>query len=75
MDKEAFQKKRILLLNISTFLCDKTVHYIGRKSDCDLVINDPSFSREQTMFTYDPIKKFWYIKDGGTQILSRTGTW
>jgi len=48
---------------------------LGRKIECDLVINDPSFSREQTSFTYDPTKECWLIKDGGSQSLGRTGTW
>ena len=55
---------------------DKKQRYLlGRKSDCDIVVNDPGFSREQTSFIYDSGKKCWYIKDGGVENLSRTGTW
>jgi hypothetical protein len=48
---------------------------MGRKSDCDLVINDPRFSREQSMFIFDAEKETWFIRDGGNEKASGSGTW
>ena len=39
------------------------------------MINDPGISREQTTFLYDSVKKMWSVNDGGSENLSRTGTW
>jgi hypothetical protein len=76
MGREDHLKKRNhSYLYFSIFPKDNKTHLLGRKTECDLVINDPSFSREQTSFTYDPTKECWLIKDGGSQSLSRTGTW
>jgi len=58
----------------STLTKDKQKYLLGRKSDCDITINDPGFSREQSTIFYDPHKQSWFIKDGGEN-LSRTGTW
>lgn len=57
------------------FTTDKEKWQIGRKTECDLVVNDQRFSREQTTFIYDKINGTWFIKDGGSEALSRTGTW
>ena len=48
---------------------------MGRKTDCDLVINDPRFSREQSMFYFDANKNTWFIKDGSNEKRSGSGTW
>jgi hypothetical protein len=48
---------------------------MGRKTDCDLVINDPRFSREQSIFYYDSTKSTWFIKDGSKEKPSGSGTW
>jgi len=51
---------------------EKTKYLLGRKSDCDIVINDPGFSREQTSIKFE--NGSWYVKDGGENS-SRTGSW
>jgi hypothetical protein len=48
---------------------------MGRKADCDLVINDPRFSREQSMFYFDTNKNNWFVKDGANEKPSGSGTW
>jgi hypothetical protein len=48
---------------------------MGRKADCDLVINDPRFSREQAMFYFDSKKNNWFVKDGSSEKPSGSGTW
>ncbi len=62
------------LILFRTLSKDKSRQLLGRKSDCDIVVNDPGFSREQSTFIYDSQKQTWFIKDGGEN-LSRTGTW
>ncbi len=60
----------------SVFKKDKNaIHLIGRRSDCDIVINDTGFSREQSMIYFDEKSECWYIKDGGKEKLSGSGTW
>ena len=54
---------------------EKGKYLIGRKTDCDLVINDPRFSREQCMFIFDSNKNIWFVKDGGNEKPSGSGTW
>lgn len=51
----------------------KTTYYIGRKSECDIQINESEVSREQAMIYYE--KGNWYIKDGGKENQSASGTW
>jgi len=56
------------------FNCEKkTEFYIGRKQDADIEINESQFSREQTMIYYE--NDNWYIKDGGKEKPSGSGTW
>ena len=47
---------------------------LGRRIDCDVVINEPGFSREQTTFFFDDSTQKWFVKDGGEKS-SSTGTW
>lgn len=51
----------------------KKEFYIGRKADCDIVINDSQVSREQAMIYYQDNN--WFIKDGGKEKPSGSGTW
>ena len=51
----------------------KTEFYIGRKQDADIEITESQVSREQTMIYYENEK--WYIKDGGKEKPSGSGTW
>ena len=51
----------------------KTELYIGRKQDADIEITESQVSREQTMIYYENEK--WYIKDGGKEKPSGSGTW
>ena len=56
------------------FNCDKkTEFYIGRKQDADIEITESQVSREQAMIYYE--KGNWYIKDGGKEKPSGSGTW
>ena len=56
------------------FNCEKkTEFYIGRKQDADIEITDTQVSREQAMIYYE--NNNWYIKDGGKEKPSVTGTW
>ncbi|MCQ2821564.1 MAG: FHA domain-containing protein [archaeon] len=49
---------------------------IGRDVKCDFSFNkDKSFSRTQTSFIYDDIKKEWTIMDGSPTKKSTNGTW
>lgn len=57
------------------FKKDKETILIGRKGDCDIVINDQGFSREQCTVFFDNQSKNWFIKDGGKEKLSGSGTW
>ena len=57
-----------------TFNCEKkTEFYIGRKQDADIEITDSQVSREQAMIYYE--NNNWYIKDGGKEKSSGSGTW
>ncbi len=67
--------KEYNFINDSVFKKEKGKYLIGRKTDCDLVINDPRFSREQFMFIFDSNKNIWYVKDGGNEKSSGSGTW
>ena len=56
------------------FNCEKkTEFYIGRKQDADIEITDSQVSREQAMIYYE--NNNWYIKDGGKEKPSGSGTW
>ena len=56
------------------FNCEKkTEFYIGRKQDSDIEITDSQVSREQAMIYYE--NGNWYIKDGGKEKPSGSGTW
>ena len=56
------------------FNCEKkTEFYIGRKQDADIEIPDSQVSREQAMIYYE--NNNWYIKDGGKEKPSGSGTW
>ena len=49
---------------------------LGRSKDCDFSFpKDKSFSRFQTTFEYDDIKKEWSIIDGKEKKSSTNGTW
>ena len=57
-----------------SFNCEKkTEFYIGRKQDADIEITDSQVSREQAMIYYE--NNNWYIKDGGKEKPSGSGTW
>lgn len=51
----------------------KTEFYIGRKPESDIEISDSRVSREQAMIYYE--NNNWYIKDGGKEKPSGSGTW
>lgn len=51
----------------------KTIYSIGRKQECDIVLNESEVSREQAIVYYQ--KGNWYIKDGGKETMSKSGTW
>jgi hypothetical protein len=53
---------------------NKQKYLLGRRLDCDVLVNDPGFSREQATFFFDSSKQAWSVKDGGENP-SRTGTW
>ena len=56
------------------FNCEKkNEFYIGRKQDADIEISKSDVSREQSMIYYE--KGNWYIKDGGKEKASGSGTW
>ena len=56
------------------FNCEKKKEfYIGRKQDSDIELPESEVSREQTMIYYE--KENWYIKDGGKEKASGSGTW
>jgi biopolymer transport protein ExbD len=56
------------------FNCEKKKEfYIGRKQDADININESQVSREQTMIYFE--NDNWYIKDGGKEKPSGSGTW
>ena len=56
------------------FNCEKkTEFYIGRKADADIQLSESKVSREQAMIYYENGK--WYIKDGGKEKPSGSGTW
>ena len=56
------------------FNCEKkTEFYIGRKQDADIEISDSQVSRVQAMIYYE--NNNWYIKDGGKEKPSGSGTW
>ncbi len=56
------------------FNCEKkTEFYIGRKQDSDIELPENEISREQAMIYYE--KDNWYIKDGGKEKPSGSGTW
>ena len=49
---------------------------LGRSKDCNFSFpKDKSFSRFQTTFEYDDIKKEWSIIDGMEKKSSTNGTW
>lgn len=61
-------------LTEKSFDCDKKKEfYIGRKTDADIEISDNQVSREQAMIYYE--NQNWYIKDGGKEKPSGSGTW
>ena len=56
------------------FNCDKKKEfYIGRKQDSDIELGENQISREQAMIYYE--NDNWYIKDGGKEKPSGSGTW
>ena len=56
------------------FNCDKkTEFFIGRKDNSDILLNDNGISREHAMIYYE--NENWYIKDGGKENPSKSGTW
>lgn len=56
------------------FNCEKKKEfYIGRKQDADIEISKSEVSREQAMIYYE--NENWYIKDGGKEKASGSGTW
>jgi len=56
------------------FNCDnKKEFYIGRKQDADIEITESQVSREQAMIYYE--NENWFIKDGGKEKPSGSGTW
>ena len=56
------------------FNCEKKKEfYIGRKQDADIEITESQVSREQAMIYYE--NENWYIKDGGKEKPSGSGTW
>ena len=56
------------------FNCEKkTEFYIGRKQDADILLSDSQVSREQAMIYYE--NNNWFIKDGGKDKPSGSGTW
>ena len=56
------------------FNCDKKKEfYIGRKQDSDIELGENEISREQAMIYYE--NENWYIKDGGKEKPSGSGTW
>ena len=61
-------------LTMVEFNADKKKEfYIGRKNDADIEINESQVSREQAMIYYE--NDNWYIKDGGKEKPSGSGTW
>ena len=56
------------------FNCEKKKEfYIGRKQGSDIELPESEISREQAMIYYE--KDNWYIKDGGKEKPSGSGTW
>jgi len=56
------------------FNCEKKKEfYIGRKQGSDIELPETEISREQAMIYYE--KDNWYIKDGGKEKPSGSGTW
>ena len=56
------------------FNCEKkNEFYIGRRQDADIVLTDSQISREHTMIYYE--NDNWYLKDGGKEKPSGSGTW
>ena len=56
------------------FNCEKKKEfYIGRKQDSDIELGENEISREQAMVYYE--NENWYIKDGGKEKPSGSGTW
>ena len=56
------------------FNCEKKKEfYIGRKQDSDIELGENEISREQAMIYYE--NENWYIKDGGKEKPSGSGTW
>ena len=51
----------------------KKEFYIGRKQGSDIELPESEISREQAMIYYE--KDNWYIKDGGKEKPSGSGTW
>lgn len=61
-------------LTLIEFNCDKKKEfYIGRKAESDIEIKENQFSREQAMIYYE--NDNWFIKDGGKEKPSGSGTW
>lgn len=57
------------------FKKEKGVIKIGRKKECDIVLDDTGISREHCMIYFDNESKNWFIKDGNKDNLSAGGTW
>jgi len=56
------------------FNCEKKKEFfIGRKQDSDIELRENEISREQAMIYYE--NDNWYIKDGGKEKPSGSGTW
>jgi pSer/pThr/pTyr-binding forkhead associated (FHA) protein len=58
-----------------TFKKEDKIVSIGRKNDCNMVINDTSISREQLVLMYNNDEKHWFIKDGNLEKGSSNGSW
>jgi hypothetical protein len=64
--------------NYEKFSFDNTkeTFTLGRDSACDVsFIDDKGFSKIQTTFIFDKVKKSWKVKDGSMEKNSTNGTW
>jgi pSer/pThr/pTyr-binding forkhead associated (FHA) protein len=63
-----------LIVNKAVFSKEKGTILIGRKPDCDIVVNVEGMSREQCIIYYDQEHHVWLIRDGKDKP-SGSGTW
>jgi len=64
---------KVLSLLLREFSKEKSKLILGRKSDCDIFVNESGFSRIQTTVFFKEGR--WYIKDGSDEKASGSGTW